>query len=118
MSYRQDSEQLGVYLQDQIRVADRWLVTLSARQDRVTSVTGSPWRRAHPPERPPVQRPGRPQSSGRQRLGSIHQLRRITPAHRRGGPRQRCLSAEPRQTDRRRIKFLPEGSRILLTAAA
>ncbi|MCY1213671.1 TonB-dependent siderophore receptor [Variovorax sp. RO1] len=31
----QTTEQLGVYLQDQIKIADRWVVTLSGRQDHV-----------------------------------------------------------------------------------
>ncbi|MFT4195978.1 TonB-dependent siderophore receptor [Ottowia sp.] len=35
----QTTEQLGVYLQDQIKIADRWVVTLSGRQDRVKTGT-------------------------------------------------------------------------------
>ncbi len=35
----QKTEQLGVYLQDQIKIADRWVVTLSGRQDHVKTVS-------------------------------------------------------------------------------
>lgn len=37
-NYTQKTEQLGVYLQDQIKIDDRWIVTLSGRRDRVKSV--------------------------------------------------------------------------------
>lgn len=37
--YKQTTRQIGVYAQDQIKIADRWVVTLSGRQDRVETVT-------------------------------------------------------------------------------
>ncbi|WP_395316562.1 TonB-dependent siderophore receptor [Variovorax sp. UC74_104] len=39
LNFTQNTEQLGVYLQDQIKIADRWVVTLSGRQDHVKTVT-------------------------------------------------------------------------------
>jgi iron complex outermembrane receptor protein len=38
-NYRQTTRQIGIYAQDQIKIADKWVVTLGGRQDRVTSVT-------------------------------------------------------------------------------
>lgn len=37
--YRQVTSQLGLYAQDQVKVADQWVVTLGGRQDRVKSTT-------------------------------------------------------------------------------
>jgi iron complex outermembrane receptor protein len=37
--YTQTTRQMGIYVQDQIRVDEHWLVTLGGRQDRVKSVT-------------------------------------------------------------------------------
>jgi iron complex outermembrane receptor protein len=37
--YRQTIRQAGLYLQDQIKLDDHWIVTLGGRQDRVTSTT-------------------------------------------------------------------------------
>jgi iron complex outermembrane receptor protein len=37
--YQQTTEQTGIYLQDQIKWLDRWVFTLGARQDRVSSIT-------------------------------------------------------------------------------
>lgn len=36
--YGQKIRQAGIYLQDQIKLGDRWIVTLGGRQDRVTSI--------------------------------------------------------------------------------
>lgn len=38
-NYRQTTRQIGIYAQDQIKIADKWIVTLGGRQDRVTSIT-------------------------------------------------------------------------------
>ncbi|AMG39388.2 TonB-dependent siderophore receptor [Achromobacter xylosoxidans] len=38
-NYRQTIRQAGLYLQDQIKLDDHWIVTLGGRQDRVTSTT-------------------------------------------------------------------------------
>jgi iron complex outermembrane receptor protein len=38
-NYQQTTRQTCVYEQDQIKIADRWVVTLSGRQDRVETVT-------------------------------------------------------------------------------
>ncbi|WMD20869.1 TonB-dependent siderophore receptor [Achromobacter seleniivolatilans] len=37
-NYGQKIRQAGIYLQDQIKLGDRWIVTLGGRQDRVTSI--------------------------------------------------------------------------------
>ena len=38
-NYRQTIRQAGLYLQDQIKLDDHWIVTLGGRQDRVTATT-------------------------------------------------------------------------------
>ncbi|ADU37535.1 TonB-dependent siderophore receptor [Variovorax paradoxus] len=38
-NYTQITQQLGIYAQDQIKIDDRWVLTLSGRQDRVKSET-------------------------------------------------------------------------------
>ena len=38
-NYTQITQQLGIYAQDQIKIDDRWVLTLSGRQDRVASET-------------------------------------------------------------------------------
>jgi iron complex outermembrane receptor protein len=38
-NYRQTTRQIGLYAQDQIKFADRWVLTLGGRQDHVRSVT-------------------------------------------------------------------------------
>ncbi|MFM9926616.1 TonB-dependent siderophore receptor [Variovorax sp. H27-G14] len=38
-NYRQTTRQIGIYAQDQIKIDDKWVVTLGGRQDRVTSIT-------------------------------------------------------------------------------
>lgn len=37
--YRQVTSQLGLYVQDQIKIANQWVVTVGGRQDQVRSVT-------------------------------------------------------------------------------
>lgn len=37
--YRQVTRQLGLYLQDQIKIANQWVLTVGGRQDQVKSVT-------------------------------------------------------------------------------
>lgn len=38
--YTQTTQQIGVYAQDQLKIDNRWVVTLGGRQDRVTQRTG------------------------------------------------------------------------------
>lgn len=40
--YRQDTRQVGYYLQDQIKFDDRWVLTLGGRKDHVRQVTNDP----------------------------------------------------------------------------
>jgi len=40
--YRQDTRQIGYYLQDQIKFDDRWVLTLGGRKDQVRQITNDP----------------------------------------------------------------------------
>ncbi|QSI32376.1 TonB-dependent siderophore receptor [Variovorax sp. RKNM96] len=40
--YRQDTRQIGYYMQDQIKFDDRWVLTLGGRKDHVRQITNDP----------------------------------------------------------------------------
>ena len=98
-STKSDTKRLGIYLQDQMKIADKWVVLLGGRQDWVRAnehnlFTGEQYAQD---EDQGLHRPRRPGLPGRQRPGAVPQLQPVLRADHRPGP-----PGQPLQTHRRR----------------